>query len=66
MIELAFFAGILLGVGGLFAIQSLYKWIADMNRKVHDVKNQLSFYTMERELWAEFHDWKRMDKKIKD
>lgn len=63
---LIFVCGVVTGAGGLYALLSLYDWIHKLQRKVTDLKNELSFFAMQREQWYEFQDWKRMNQKPKD
>ena len=66
MTETIVFAfGIGLGICTVIAIQKIYDWISGLERKVTNLKHELSFYTMQRELWHEFQDWVRMNKKGK-
>ena len=67
MIDILIFVfGVVTGAGGLYALLSLYDWVNELQKKVTDLKIQLSFYTMEQERWNEFHDWKRMNNQPKE
>lgn len=57
---LIFGLGIIIGAGGLYALFALYRWIDSLSRRVESLKWELSRYSIEREMWHEFHDWKRM------
>lgn len=63
MRELLFFlCGIVIGVGGLYALQCLYDWINSLRDRVERLRFELGHYSMQRELWTEFQFWKREQK----
>jgi hypothetical protein len=59
---LIFGLGVIVGAGGLYALFALYQWIGSLSRRVERLRWELSHYNQEKELWGEFHDWKRMPK----
>ena len=66
MIEtIVFVIGCVLGVCTVIAIQKIYDWIEGLQSKVTNLRNELSFFRMQREQWYEFQDWVRMNKKEK-
>jgi hypothetical protein len=63
MIEtIVFVIGCLLGVFTVIVIQKTYDWIDGLASRVERLKFELGHYNRERELWGEFHDWKRTTK----
>lgn len=63
MIETIVFAfGIGLGICTVIVIQKVYDWVDNLASRVERLKWELGHYSQERELWCEFHDWKRMQK----
>lgn len=56
------FIGIVVGVGGVLAIQALYNWIAKMHKQIESVKWELERYHRQREDWIEFTFWKNEQK----
>ena len=63
---LIFVCGVVVGTVGLYALQCLYNWVDSLSRKVADLRRQHSGIIQDIDLWYEFNDWKRMNKKSKE
>lgn len=64
MIELivSFVVGIIVGAGGLYALQYLYEWMDSLAYRVRNLRMTHARFTEDVNLWYEFNDWKRMQK----
>lgn len=60
-----FLGGVVFGALVVVAIKEVWDWIDGLTTRVNTLRNELSFYRMQREQWYEFQDWVRMNKKEK-